>query len=90
MLPDFVRKLKRYHQKKGLTQEPLAAQVWVRRETIMRLEKAQYNPSFKWAIDISRGVEAPITEIFPFDETEERPLGRRFKTALRGRCCAGN
>ena len=45
----------------------LAAQVGVRRETIMRLEKAQYNPSLKLAIDISRAVEAPIEEIFIFD-----------------------
>ena len=50
----------------GLTQEQLAVQVGVRRETIMRLEKAQYNPSLKLAIDISRAVEAPIEEIFIF------------------------
>ena len=51
---------------KDLTQEQLAAQVGVRRETIMRLEKAQYNPSLKLAIDIARVVEAPIEEIFVF------------------------
>jgi DNA-binding XRE family transcriptional regulator len=39
----------------------------VRREAIMRLEKAQYNPSLKLAIDISRAVEAPIEELFVFD-----------------------
>ena len=46
----------------------LAVQVGVRRETIMRLEKAQYNPSLKLAVDISRAVEAPIEEIFIFPE----------------------
>ena len=46
--------------------ESEAAQVGVRRETIMRLEKAQYNPSLKLAIDIARVVEAPIEEIFVF------------------------
>ena len=51
---------------KDLTQEQLAAQVGVRRETIMRLEKAQYNPSLKLAIDIARVVETPIEEIFVF------------------------
>ena len=40
----------------------------VRRETIMRLEKAQYNPSLKLAVDIARAVEAPIEEIFIFPE----------------------
>ena len=65
-MPDFECRLKKYRLLKDLTQEQLAAQVGVRWETIMRLEKAQYNPSLKLAIDIARGVEAPIEEIFVF------------------------
>ena len=65
-MPDFECRLKKYRLLKDLTQEQLAAQVGVRRETIMRLEKAQYNPSLKLAIGISRVVEAPIEEIFVF------------------------
>lgn len=65
-MPDFECRLKQYRLLKDLTQEQLAAQVGVRRETIMRLEKAQYNPSLKLAIDIARVVEAPIEEIFVF------------------------
>ena len=65
-MPDFECRLKKYMLLKDLTQEQLAAQVGVRRETIMRLEKAQYNPSLKLAIDIARVVEAPIEEIFVF------------------------
>ena len=65
-MPDFECRLKKYRLLKDLTQEQLAAQVGVRRETIMRLEKAQYNPSLKLAIDISRVVEAPIEEIVVF------------------------
>ena len=59
-MAEFECRLKKYWQLKGLTQEQLAEMVGVRRETIMRLEKAQYNPSLKLAIDISRIVEAPI------------------------------
>ena len=66
-MAEFECRLKKYRQLKDLTQEQLAAQVGVRRETIMLLEKAQYNPSLKLAIDISRVVEAPIEEIFIFD-----------------------
>ena len=66
-MPEFTCRLKQCRLLKGLTQEQLAAQVGVRRETIMRLEKAQYNPSLKLAIDISRAVDAPIEEIFLFD-----------------------
>jgi len=60
-------RLKLFRQAKGLTQEQLAQMVGVRRETIMRLEKAQYNPSLRLAVDISRAVGAPIEEIFLFD-----------------------
>ena len=63
----FSCNLKVFRQRKGLTQEQLADLVGVRRETIMRLEKAQYNPSLKLAVDISRAVEAPIEAIFVFD-----------------------
>ena len=67
-MPEFECRLKKYRLLKGLTQEQLAALAGVRRETIMRLEKAQYNPSLKLAIDISRAVETPVEEIFIFPE----------------------
>lgn len=66
-MPDFECRLKQYRQRKELTQEQLAQQVGVRRETIMRLEKAQYNPSLKLAVDIARAVETPLEELFVFE-----------------------
>ena len=66
-MAEFTCNLRAFRRQKGLTQEQLAEIVGVRRETIMRLEKAQYNPSLKLAIDISRAVEAPIEDIFIFD-----------------------
>ena len=63
----FVCNLKKYRVAQELTQEQLADIVGVRRETIMRLEKAQYNPSLKLEIDISRAVKAPIEDIFIFE-----------------------
>ena len=65
-MAEFECRLKKYRLLKEMTQEQLADKVGVRRETIMRLEKAQYNPSLKLAVDISRVVEAPIEEIFIF------------------------
>lgn len=67
-MSEFECRLKQFRQIKELTQDELANLVGVRRETIMRLEKAQYNPSLKLAVDISRVVEAPIEEIFVFPE----------------------
>ena len=66
-MPEFTCQLKQYRVAKGLTQEQLAELVHVRRETIMRLEKAQYNPSLELAIDISRVVDQPIEKLFIFD-----------------------
>ena len=65
-MAEFECRLKKYRQMKELTQKQLAEKVGVRRETIMRLERAQYNPSLKLAIDISRAVEVPIKEIIVF------------------------
>ena len=65
-MAEFECRLKQYRLFQNMTQEQLAARVGVRRETIMRLEKAQYNPSLKLAVDISRAVDAPIEEIFIF------------------------
>lgn len=66
-MADFRSELKKYRQLAGLTQEELAEKVNVRRETILRLEAAKYNPSLKLAVDIARTVSAPIEEIFIFE-----------------------
>jgi len=66
-MSQFICNLKKYRQLKELTQEQLAEEVGVRRETIMRLEAGKYNPSLKLAIDISRVVNVPIEEIFIFN-----------------------
>ena len=63
-MAEFECRLKKYRQLKDLTQEQLAAQVGVRRETIMRLEKAQYNPSLKLAVDISGRWGPPLRRSF--------------------------
>ena len=64
---EFLCKLKEHRIRAGLTQEELAEQVGVRRETIIRLEAGRYNPSLKLAIDLSRAVGAPIEALFLFD-----------------------
>ena len=66
-MDNFICNLKKYRQLAGLTQDELAQIVGVRRETIIRLESARYNPSLKLAIDISKAVKAPIEELFIFN-----------------------
>ena len=64
---EFTCCLEQYRQRKGLTQEQLAALVGVRIETIIRLESGRYNPSLKLAVSVSRAVGAPIELLFLFD-----------------------
>ena len=53
---------------KGKDQAELAALVGVRRETIGRLEKGQYNPSLKLAMDIAKVYDRTVEEVFSFQE----------------------
>ena len=55
-----------YRSKRGMTQEELANRVGVRRETISRLEKGQYNPSLKLAMDIAAVFSLPVESLFFF------------------------
>lgn len=54
----------------GMTQTELAEAVGVRRETIGRLEKGQYNPSLKFAMDLAKVLDAGIYDLFEFYEEE--------------------
>ncbi|MDU3338248.1 helix-turn-helix transcriptional regulator [Paraclostridium bifermentans] len=67
-MAEYISYLKKYRLLAELTQEELAEKVNVRRETIIRLESAKYNPSLKLAIEISRVLNTPIEEIFVFGE----------------------
>lgn len=62
-MEQYISHLKKYRQLANFTQEELANKVGVRRETIIRLESAKYNPSLKLAVDISRAVDAPVEDI---------------------------
>lgn len=66
-MAEYISYLKKYRLLAELTQEELAEKVNVRRETIIRLESAKYNPSLKLAIEISRVLNTPIEEIFVFE-----------------------
>lgn len=66
-MPEYISHLKKYRQWAELSQSELAAMVGVRRETIVRLEAAKYNPSLKLAVDISRILNTPIEELFVYE-----------------------
>lgn len=66
-MAEYRSELRKYRLLADLTQEQLGDLVGVRRETIGRLENAQYNPSLKLAVDISRVLNVPIEKIFIFN-----------------------
>lgn len=68
-MPDFKlhTKMKEYRAKLQLSQNDLAEMVGVRRETIIRLEKGQYNPSLKLAMDIAKVFQTTVEDIFYFE-----------------------
>ncbi len=63
-------RIRELRAKTGITQEELAQQVGVRRETIVFLEKGKYNPSLKLAYRVARTLGSTIEEVFIFEEKD--------------------
>jgi len=63
-------RIKEYRFKNNLTQDDLARQVQVRRETIVFLEQGKYNPSLKLAYDIAKVFGLRIEELFIFEDAD--------------------
>ncbi|KLK88456.1 XRE family transcriptional regulator [Methanoculleus sediminis] len=63
-------RIRELRAKTGITQEELARQVGVRRETIVFLEKGKYNPSLKLAYRVARTLGSTIEEVFIFEEED--------------------
>ena len=64
-------RIKEFRARYDLTQEELANQVGVRRETIVFLEKGKYNPSLKLAHNIAKALHTTIEELFIFEDENE-------------------
>lgn len=65
-------RLRVLREEKGLTQEALAALVNVSRQTIISLEKGQYNPSIVLAYRLAQIFQLPIEAVFVFKTGEEK------------------
>ena len=62
-------RIKELRARYNLTQEDLAKKVGVRRETILFIEKGNYNPSLKLAHDIAKVLQTTIDDLFIFEDT---------------------
>ncbi|MFA5771684.1 MAG: helix-turn-helix transcriptional regulator [Thermoplasmata archaeon] len=68
-------RIKELRARYNLTQEDLAKKVGVRRETILFIEKGNYNPSLKLAHDIANALNTTIDELFVFEDTDQSGMG---------------
>jgi len=60
-------RIKELRARYDLTQEDLARKVGVRRETILFIEKGNYNPSLQLAHEIAKALHTTIDELFIFE-----------------------
>ena len=56
--------LEKYRKDLGYTQQDLANEVGVTRQTIISLEKGNYTPSVFLALKISTVLQLPVEEVF--------------------------
>ena len=64
----FKTRIKELRSRYDLTQDDLARQVGVRRETILCLEKGKYNPSLMLAHKIAKALKTTIDDLFIFED----------------------
>jgi len=67
----FRTRIKELRARYDLTQEDLAKEAGVRRETILYLEKGKYNPSLKLAHDLAKILKTTIDDLFIFEDQKE-------------------
>ncbi len=57
-------KIKEFRAKKNLTQEELAKKVDVSRQTILYIERGEYNPSLLLAMNICKILKCKVEDLF--------------------------
>ena len=60
-------KVKMYRAMRDVTQEGLAKAVGVSRQTVIAIERGNYNPSLELAFKIARFFEMGVEDVFIYD-----------------------
>lgn len=66
----MMNKVKKYRQWHGFTQERLATEMKVSRQTIHAIETGKYAPSTVLALKISALLHTPLTDLFELEEED--------------------
>ena len=64
----FRTRIKELRARYDMTQEDLAKEVGVTRQTIVYLEKGTYNPSLDLAHRVAKALKTTIEDLFIFEE----------------------
>jgi putative transcriptional regulator len=67
MSSELRSNVRAHRQSAGLTQEELAREVGVTRQTIIAIEKGNYTPSVLLALRIARRLKVTVEELFRYD-----------------------
>ena len=62
-------RIKELRARYNFTQDDLARKIGVRRETILFIEKGNYNPSLKLAHEIAKALQTTIDNLFIFEDS---------------------
>lgn len=73
MITSLCNRLKETRQARGLTQEALADQLGVSRQTIIAIEKVKFIPSVKLAIEIAAALGLSVDDLFWLNKIEDKP-----------------
>ena len=68
-ITNHIRNLRFNRQE--MTQQQLADQVGVTRQTIVAIEKGKYSPSLELAFRIARVFDLPLVEVFGYEEERD-------------------
>jgi putative transcriptional regulator len=68
-------KLKVYRAMHNLTQEDLAEAIGITRQTVIAMEKGEYNPSLHLAFKIAHYFKVKIEDVFFYDQNDKKPNG---------------
>jgi putative transcriptional regulator len=63
-----INSVEKYRKKAGMTQEELAKDVNVTRQTIISIEKGNYVPSVLLALKISSQFNIPLEQVFMYEK----------------------
>ncbi len=66
---NIIRTLRFFHDE--MTQQQLAEQAGVTRQTIIAIEKGKYSPSLELGFRIALVFEKPLEEVFSYDLEDE-------------------